>query len=474
MYSDDIKNGIKDGFIKKFGVDNPSKLKEVRDKAKKTLIDKFGVEYPLQNSDIKEKFKNTNLERFGVEYPLQNNDIKEKFKNTNIEKWGVDNASKSDLIRNKIKKSNIERYKNGDLIKQISNKNIEKWGVSHISKNDEWRKRYKITNNPFYIKYVGNGKSLFKCDSNLNHEFEISIDNYITRSKSGVILCTVCNPIGELSSIKERNLIDFIKSIYDGEVIQSYRDGLEIDIYLPKLKVGFEFNGLYWHSDLKRNKNYHLYKTNLFKSKGIRIIHIWEDDWTFKNKIVKSQITNWLKLINNKIWARKCEVKLIKDTNVIKNFLNENHIQGYVNLQLTIGLFFNGNLVSMMGFDNFEGRNKMERGGWNLSRFCNLLDSNVVGSASKLLNFFIKNYEPKRIISYADKCWSEGELYISLGFNKIGDSRPDYKYIVEGMRVHKSRFRNSNLKGITESEYVSENGINRIWDCGKLKFEMCF
>ena len=65
-------------------------------------------------------------------------------------------------------------------------------------------------------------------------------------------------------------------------------------------------------------------------------------------------------------------------------------------------------------------------------------------------------------------------LYDKLGFNKIGDSRPDYKYIVNDRRVHKSRYKKSSIKesNISEYEYTKKNNINRIWDCGKLKFEM--
>ena len=101
-----------------------------------------------------------------------------------------------------------------------------------------------------------------------------------------------------------------------------------------------------------------------------------------------------------------------------------------------------------MTFDSFEGRKKMEEGGYNLSRFCNKININVVGGASKLLNYFIKTYNPSRIISYADKDWSIGQLYYTLGFTNVGGNGPDYKYIVDNKRVHKSRYKKSKLKAI--------------------------
>jgi hypothetical protein len=264
-----------------------------------------------------------------------------------------------------------------------------------------------------------------------------------------------------------------IKEVYIGEIIQSYRDGLEIDVYLPELKLGFEFNGLYWHSELKKYKNYHIDKTKYFEERGIRIFHIWEDNWTFNRDIVKSQLKNWLGLTNNKIFARKCILKVVENKDS-KKFLDENHIQGYVNSNYSLGLYHNDELVSIMNFDKYEGRKKMNDSEWNLNRFCNKINTNVIGGASKLLKYFIEKNKPNRIISYADRDWSVGSLYHKLGFNLIKESNPDYKYIVDDKRVHKSRFRKSNLKisGITESEYTNEKNINRIWDCGKLKFEI--
>jgi hypothetical protein len=125
-----------------------------------------------------------------------------------------------------------------------------------------------------------------------------------------------------------------------------------------------------------------------------------------------------------------------------------------------------------MTFDTFEGRKKMEEGGYNLSRFCNKINTNVVGGASKLLKNFLNTYNPTRIVSYADKDWSIGSLYYILGFENIGDNDPDYKYIVENKRVHKSRYKKSKLKTeLTEEKATEKLGILKIYDCGKLKFE---
>jgi hypothetical protein len=463
---------IKSFNRKKWGVDYFSQTEEYTNKFKNTMIERYGVEYALQSKELKDRAKKTNLNKFGVENPFMNNNmIKSKFK----EKWGVDHPSKSKDIVDKIKETkliNDTSLSSQRIREKIKETNIKIYGKKTPLESDIIRDNI-ISNDINYIKYIGSSTSMFNCDK--GHLFYIDSSNYHNRKRSNIPLCTVCNPIGNSQSIKEKELFNYIESIYSGEIIKSYRDGLEIDIYLPHLKLGFEFNGLYWHSDEWKDKKYHLDKTNYFKERGIRIIHIWEDDWALKSNTVESQIRNWIGSTEKRIFARKCEVKLIDCSKICNRFLNENHIQGSVNSVLKLGLYHNGELVSLMTFDHFEGRKKMQEGGWNLSRFCNKLDTNVVGGASKLLKHFIKNYNPKRIISYADKDWSEGSLYEKIGFTRIHETKPDYKYILNEIRVHKSRFRKSRLNTeLSESQEMRKSHIKKIWDCGKIKFEIKF
>ncbi len=474
--SNSIKEKIKETNIEKWGVDSYTKTNEFRENFIKTNLGKWGVENPSQSEDIKEKKRKTFIKNWGVDSYTKTNEYIERSKKTSLEKWGVDSYTKTNEFREKVIKTNLEKYGKEyhtmtdewkDKIKSI---NIEKYGSSPFENETFRKKNYKIANNESYIKYMGNSISLFKCDYDKDHEFEISFDNYKSRLNNNIKLCTVCNPIGDSQSIKEKELYHYIKSIYSDEIIQSWRNGLEIDIYLPHLKIGFEFNGLYWHSSDKKDKWYHINKTNSFKELGIRIIHIWEDDWNFKRDIIKSQIKNWLGITENKVFARKCYVKEIKDSKTATKFLEKNHIQGKVNSNIKLGLYYNEELVSLMTFDHFEGRKKMSDDGWNLSRFCNKLNTNVIGGASKLLKYFINIYKPKRIISYADKDWSMGGVYYKIGFNKLYETNPDYKYIIDNKRINKSRFRRDKGDIKTETQKMHERKIYKIWDCGKIKY----
>ena len=466
--TDEYKEKVKQTNLEKYGKESYTQTDEYKEKIRQTNLEKRGVEHHSQTDEYREKVRQTNLDRYGFENYSQTEECKSLVRQTNLDKIGFDNPMKSSEVREKANRTNLDRYgfkyyTQTDEYKEKSKKtNLEKFGTDSIQKNEDFRKKFIISNHSDYIKYLETGESLFRCDNGLDHDFIIKTDNFFHRNYLSIGLCTVCNPISKLSSIKERELCEYIKSIYNGEALENYRDSLEIDIYLPDIKLGFEFNGIFWHSDRFRDKNYHLEKINHFKKKDIRVINIWEDDWIDKNDIIKSQIRNFLKL-SAKIQARKCNVVEI-DNSVARHFLDINHIQGsYKQIVKSLGIFHKSELVGLMTFDHFEGRKKMADDEWNLSRFCNKLGFSVIGGASRIFKHFIKNYRPKRVISYADKDWSAGNLYEKLGFSKSYETRPDYKYLVNYKRVHKANF-----KKLEKSSKIS---LSKVYDCGKIKYE---
>jgi hypothetical protein len=445
----------------KYGVENPSCVESVREKIKKSKLD-------LNYVDISKKIKSTCMENWGVDNPSKSHEIKERKKITTLKNWGVDNPFKSEEIKEKIKQTNIinlgvcHPLKSDEVKEKLKQTSLNKWNSTNY-KSSEIDKLGTIINlDSGYVRYLGDSIYLMSCHK--GHNYEIKYDNYYHRKKIGQDTCSVCQPISSGVSITENQILDFIKSFYTGKIVQSYRDSFEIDIFFPELNFGIEFNGVYWHSEIFKDSDYHLNKLEHFKQRGIKIVNIWEDDWTYKREIVKSQIRNWIGLTGNKIFARNCEVRKLKKT---AQFLDSNHIQGSDNSTVKLGLFLGDELVSVMTFDRFEGRKKMKESQWNLSRYCSKINTTVVGGASKLLKFFVSNWKPERIISYADKTWSTGQLYYKLNFKLIDETKPDYKYLLGDRRIHKSRFRKS-ITGISESNLDRV----KVWDCGKMKFEL--
>ena len=164
----------------------------------------------------------------------------------------------------------------------------------------------------------------------------------------------------------ELEINDFINSLgikTETSVRSILDDGYEIDIFISLFKIGIECDGLYWHSEKFKDNSYHLNKTKECFEKGIRLIHIFEDEWIYKRPILESMLKNLFNLTNNKIYARKCEIKDVKNTSK-KNFLDENHIQGKCQSSANLGLYYNDELVSLMTFGkpriNIRGAKTME------------------------------------------------------------------------------------------------------------------
>ena len=341
--------------------------------------------------------------------------------------------------------------------------------------------KYKNIDNIELVDYDIDDKYIIKCNS-CNNNYKITYKLMWHRLNNNTELCTICNPIHKNISGLEITLLNFIKDKYDGDIIINSKDIInpyELDIYLPELNLAFEFNGLYWHSELYKPNNYHKLKTNLCNKKGIQLIHVWEDDWIYKKDIIKSLIINKIGKTQNKIFARKCEIKEITDNQLIRKFLEENHVQGFVGSTVKIGLFYNSDLVSLMTFGKLRLplNSKSNDGEYEMLRFCNKLNTSIIGGASKLFKYFIRNYKPKKIISYADKSYSNGNLYRILNFNITHNTDSNYYYIIDGIRYHRFNFRKNILIKMgyddkkTEHEIMLERKIYRIYNSGNYKFE---
>ena len=438
-----------------------------------------------------EKRNKTNLKLYGVKNVFENTKIKEKIKQSCIENLGVDSPSKSVEVQNKIKNTNLERYGftcsllNEDIKEKCEKLFLEKYDVKNPFQN---KKSYQTKKNKIIEKYKDKGlldiedkKYILKCDK--GHLVKIDKDIFHNRIKLKTILCTECNPIGDYHrSGMETELSDFISNNYENKIELNKKFSYqELDVYLPDLNLAFEFNGVYWYNELNKEKNYHLKKTEFCENNGIKLIHIYEDDWIYKQNVVKSRILNLLGKSEH-IYARKCEIKEITNNKMVRDFLENNHLQGFVGSQIKIGLFYKENLISLITFGSKRKAmgQKSVVGSYELIRFCNRLNINVVGGASRLFKYFVEHYNPKEVISYADRSWSSGDLYEKLGFDLVHKTKPNYYYVVGQKRYHRFNYRKDKLiregadSNKTEHNIMLEKGIYRIYDSGNLKYQITF
>lgn len=445
------------------------------------MIQRYGTEIPLQVDEIKEKIRKTNIERYGCEYASQSEKVKKKIVHTNIERYGASNPVKNQKILEKIKSTCIERYGVDNIFK--SNELIR----ANLDRTyEDLKERWKGIVIPMFSKeeYTGHYHDevyRWKCVK-CGEEFEQKIynTNHLHKIAEAVPRCMKCYPFVSGFSREEKEVLDFVKSIYSGEVIENDRSIIspyELDIYIPEKKVAIEFDGIYWHSDANEiGADYHSMKTRMCEEKSIRLIHVFENEWNLKQEIVKDRLINILGMCQDRIYARKCTVSKIGSM-VANDFLEANHLQGADNSSIRYGLFYNNELVAVMTF----GKPRFSKGyDFELIRFATKIGCHIVGGASKLLNHFRSSHSGS-IVSYADRRYSDGHLYEKLGFSLVGVSKPNYVWMKKGEMLTRYQCQKHRLSSVlgddfdeseSESQNMARNGWNRIYDCGNLVYKL--
>lgn len=312
---------------------------------------------------------------------------------------------------------------------------------------------------------------------------KLSSKEYHKRQSEASIITNI-NMTFTKNSKSELEILNFLKE--KGLECRSDRhilNGREIDIFIPEKNIGIEYNGNKWHTEwfAKKDKNYHLFKMEECREKGVGLITIFEDEYELHKEIVLNKLTHILNIGNEhtpKLYGRKCQIKEIYSY-IAEDFLNVNHIQGFVNSTLFLGAFYNENLVGVMSFTKQADNN------WELTRLATDIKYNCCGVGGKLFNYFIKNYDFNEIKSFADRRWTLDEnnnIYTKLGFVFHSFTKPNYTYYNANVnrykRFHKFNFRKDKLvkkysqlnPRMTETEMVKELGYDRIWDCGLIKY----
>jgi hypothetical protein len=323
-------------------------------------------------------------------------------------------------------------------------------------------------------KYLNN-KSKIDLICPKGHEYSVSYDNWSSKNSR----CPKCSEWG--TSIQEEELYNFVKGICpdakrsDRSLIAPY----ELDIIIPSKKIAIEYCGLYWHSELMgKDRNYHIKKKEMCNEIGYKLLMVFEDEFVSKKDILFSRMNSILG--NNSLttlYGRSCYIKSISSS-VAAEFCNNNHLQGYVGSNIKLGAFYKGKLVAVMTFSKpslAKGYKHSKEGVWELSRFCSLTNHRIVGIPSKMIKFFIRNYNYTMLFSYADYRWSDGNMYNVVGFSYCGKTKPNYWYFKNNKkRIHRFALRKNpnESKDITEWELRKAQGWNRIWDCGNLKYKL--
>jgi hypothetical protein len=299
---------------------------------------------------------------------------------------------------------------------------------------------------------------VFLCPK--GHEWTSTLPDFFSKKYR----CSSCNP---KSSLAELEFLEEVKKTYPS-ARKSLDFGFEIDIYIPELKLGIEYCGLYWHCEKEKQPNAHKDKFLKAQKNGIKLLTIFEDEWFYKKEIVLRRI-----LRSKKISARETQFKEISKVEADK-FFEENHLQGKsaTTTKQHFGLFYLGSLVGAIAYGPHH---RKDTGEWVLSRLC-FGEFDIVGGTEKLFKNSLRYLPKVKLISWSDNRYSNGSVYARLGFIKEEDLGPDYSYVKPGhspIRVSKQSMKKTKeeqASGKTEHELRLAQDWYRIYDCGKIRW----
>lgn len=472
--------------LEKYGVTNIAKSEKYKNKILNTKKEKYGDNW---GKNWYNKSSKTILEKYNVSNIGELSDHYDKCKRTMISKYGsLENAYKENISKGNnskiLKYGSIENY--NKIISEKSKKAIkEKYNVDNFSQTKIWKDKHliKVMNN--LMKTNDNLKFFYKKDDNYYlHCIECNKD-FLEKTGHIIYRCPNCFPNiinNPSSSYEELEVLNYIKSVYNGQIEHRKKklftnSKQEIDIYLPELKVGIEFDGIYWHCSDNPNNLRDYNKLIDANNRGIKLIRIWENEWNEKQDIVKSIINNILNIpCKNIIQANNCEIRNISNS-ACKLFCNKNSLQGEINSSVNLGLFYKEDLVQIISLNKLHIHNKYE---WKLVRNCCKLNTTVVNGENKLLKYFEETYKPKSIITYCNRRYFSGNNYKLLGFKEQKTIKPIFwivdkhkniesklKYTKLSMKNKKDFIYNENLSQV---ENCLNNGYKFLVDCGQLVF----
>jgi len=483
--SPEVKQKISSTNIKKFGSANPAKSQVVKDKiskkakvnspqrlqkAQETVRQKYGVDHISQLDLVKDKKKQTCIDRYGTEYYFSTNACKFKSKQTMMRLYGVENASHSPYFIDKIRSTKFNKYRDSSYNNrdQALSTMIKTYG--DVSARQHWSTlATRILLSPDELVEYAAGKTI----------------NYMATSLE-VAPTTVYLYLKKynISNFDSRNnqYEDLISSFLDTYGIE-YKTNtrtiippLELDFYIPEHNLCIECNGIFWHSELMgKDRAYHMNKTTRCNDIGLQLWHLWDYQIDRNPDLIKSMLTHKLLKQPDRIGARSCSVVNLT-AQEYRSFLDENHIQQSINSKIKLGLLYNNEVLAVMGL----GASRFEKDTWELHRFSVKKNYHVPGAPSKLFNNFLKNqHNCHKIVSYASRDFSNGNMYQQLGFKFVDHTPPGYFYFKSRVVFNRVAFQKHKLKdklehfdaSLSEWQNMINNGYNRFWNTGNIKYE---
>ena len=301
-----------------------------------------------------------------------------------------------------------------------------------------------------------------KCDN-------VSVKSLIEASSGR---CGTCSPAGSQAQVEVERYIRFMglaTSMSDRSVISPY----EIDVVIPEKRIGIEYNGLYFHSALFKSKNYHSNKSRMCQEVGVRLIHVFEDEWRDKRSICESIIAHKTGMTSKSIGARECEIVTVNAAQK-RAFFNETHIDGDVKSSACFGLQdSDGNLVACMSLR--RPLHKKFVGHLEIARYSTSLMTNVVGGLGRLTSAarkYAREVGASKLMTYVDTRWGSGDGYVKSGWQHVATTPNRFWWTDGRVRIDRFKIRADAEQGLTEQQVADLHGVVKIWGCPNLLLEL--
>ncbi|NBP05421.1 MAG: hypothetical protein EBV15_04255 [Bacteroidetes bacterium] len=178
------------------------------------------------------------------------------------------------------------------------------------------------------------------------------------------------------------------------------------------------------------------------------IVH--EDIWLNRKTAVINRLTALIGN-TNRVHGRQCRIKRI-DGPTAQSFLNQYHTGGFAVSYFKYGLYFRDELVAVGLFSKcrtFQNESKQTFKSAELTRYACKTGIRIVGGIDKIISLFCHEYDVYHIMTYADKEWTDGKSYLTLGFEKVGDTPPlNFRvHKLTGQRIPADKHPSYNMEG---------------------------
>lgn len=458
-------------------------------KREESCIKKYGCKIASQSSSVKKRtsltkggmgknvadYKKDILEMYNIPY-FSVNEMSKKIGVSRsvlisyMRELGLDtNRHKEEKRLTTIKNKYGKHFLQTEMGQNILKKRLkDKYGSENPYDNKEYKQNWlNKTTNTCLDKY---GTKCILQEGSRQEEFAIKRANTIKQKNNGILITDVskkldiaCSTLYErirkwgfnLAIIKDKNksVLEVLVANWLDSINIEYKEQVKIDNYIADFVINniiIECDGLYWHSESKKDKYYHINKRKTYINNGYIPLFFRENEIRDMFPIVQSIILNKLNM-TNKYYARKLKITEINKTSG-DLFFQENHLMRKGR----------GRIFALVDDDILCAIRicKKQEGIYEVSRFCNRLNSSVIGGFSRLIKHVENILQPEEIITFIDQRYGQGNYLEKLGFGKIREqisfSWTDYTDTFHRMRYP------GNI-GLLK-------GLDRIWDCGQAKF----